>query len=801
MRLKLVLTRHARASLFLLYLFFTALLGHSQTAKINPAWLHGFWKAKWIAPVGLEGNVFSVSHFRKTIELAVKPASFVIHVSADNRYRLYVNGISVGTGPARSDLANWNFETIDIAPMLHNGHNTIAATVWNFAEYRPYSQISYQTAFIIQGDGPTEEMLNTDNTWKATKDSAYTPFPFDRGRLHTYIVTASGEKLNGNLYDWGFQDEAYDDTRWSNASQLGYGAKSRSFGSDGNWMLVPRTIPTAEETPQRFALVRRVTFSTGNLYAFLAGNSPIQIPAHTSATLLFDQSFLTNAYPLLKVSAGKNSVIRLSYAEALVDKKDNKGNRDSVDGKELVGFSDQFTTDGGNDRVYAPLFFRTFRYLQMDIETAEEPLTIKDFSSIFTGYPFMENAYFKSDVEALGKIWQAGWRTARLCAVDTYFDCPYYEQLQYVGDTRIQAMISIYVSGDDRLMRKAIDDISHSFFADGLTQSRYPSRDMQVIPTFSLWWICMIHDYWMHRKDDAFIKSQMNVMENVLDWYQGKVEPSGMLGPLNWWQFVDWSWPWVDSIRVGGVPPGASKGGSSIISLQYAYTLQRAAQLMSKFGKNELARRYLQEANSIKEKTFQQCWDAQKGLLADDNSKSEFSQHANIMAVLTDAVPVATQQQLMEKVLANKTITQCTYYFKFYLFEALKKANLGNRFLGLLQPWHDMLNIGLTTFAESPEPVRSDCHAWSASPNYELLSLVCGIRPASSGFASVLVAPQPGNLKWIKGKVPHPKGDILLDMDMTKKTAEVTLPDGLKGEFIWQGKTTLLKAGRQIIQW
>ena len=85
--------------------------------------------------------------------------------------------------------------------------------------------------------------------------------------------------------------------------------------------------------------------------------------------------------------------------------------------------------------MFRPLWFRTWRYLQMEIETKDEPLQVNSFSSEFTAYPLKENAVFESDQPDLKKIWNVGWRTARLCANETYFDCPYYEQLQYVGDT------------------------------------------------------------------------------------------------------------------------------------------------------------------------------------------------------------------------------------------------------------------------------------------------------------------------------------------------------------------------------
>ncbi|HLX90592.1 MAG TPA: alpha-L-rhamnosidase N-terminal domain-containing protein, partial [Puia sp.] len=509
----------------------------SQAPSPAARWENGFWHARWIAFSERGGNDFGVFHFRKTITLPDKPESFVINISADNRYRLFVNGISVCTGPARSDLANWNFETIDIAPFLHKGENIIAATVWNFGEYRPYSQISYQTAFIIQGNTEKEFIINTNKTWKAIQDSAYSPFPIDRSKIHTYIVTAEGEKVDGNLYPWNFEKPEFDDSRWRQAVQLGYAAKSRTYGTDGNWMLVPRAIPLAEETAQRFATVRRNNLENvkaGAFSLFLSGHGAIQVPANKKVSILIDQSHLTNAYPQLVCSGGNNAMIRMSYAEALIDDHRNKGNRDSIEGKHLEGLADLYIADGMKLQHYSPLFFRTFRYLQLDIETKEDGLELDDISSVFTGYPFAENAWFHCDNKQIDKLWEIGWRTARLCSVDTYFDCPYYEQLQYVGDTRIQAQISLYVSGDDRLMKKAISDIGNSFIPDGLTQSRYPSRDMQLIPTFSLWWVCMIHDFWMQRKDDAFIRSHLDGIVSVIEWYKRHIADNGMLGSLSW---------------------------------------------------------------------------------------------------------------------------------------------------------------------------------------------------------------------------------------------------------------------------
>ena len=145
--------------LFLLLFVFQAfslssqisLKGYNQE-KIDPSLFEGRWKARWISYPGEAPNVYGVYHFRKSFDLEVVPSRFIVHVSADNRYKLYVNGKLVSLGPARGDIYNWSFETVDLAPYLRKGKNTLASVVWNYAERKPVAQISYdQTCKAIRG--------------------------------------------------------------------------------------------------------------------------------------------------------------------------------------------------------------------------------------------------------------------------------------------------------------------------------------------------------------------------------------------------------------------------------------------------------------------------------------------------------------------------------------------------------------------------------------------------------------------------------------------------------------------------
>lgn len=767
----------------------------AQDLPVNPLLLKGSWhSSSWISAPGIAQRDYGVYHFRKTLDLSAKPSRYIIHISADNRYRLWVNGQPICSGPARGDLYNWNYETVDIAPYLQAGRNVLAALVWNMGVYAPVAQVSNQTGLVVQGDTEAEKEVNTNTTWKVYINKAYTPCSVDNGRrLRTYMVVGPGDHVKAADYPWNWEQPKYDDNSWPAAVSVTT-PEPAGYGSDNLWTLVPRSIPLMEETPQRLQKVRRAQGITAN-DNFLSGNAPLTIPANKTVSILLDQSFNTAAYPELTVSKGAGSTVKMTYAEALFSNY-KKGNRNEIEGREIVGNFDIFEPDGGEQRSFRPLWFRTYRYLQLDITTGNEPLVINDLKGSYTGYPFVQKASFSSNDTSLKAIWDVGWRTARLCAGETYFDCPYYEQLQYEGDTRIQSLISLYVTGDDRLMRKAIHDFYCSRVPEGLTQGRYPSNRLQVIPPFSLYWVSMVYDYWMHRKDDVFVLQYFTAIRGVLDWYEKHIDQQkNMLGPMQWWGFTDWNHAFP-----GGTPDGATDGNSAVITLQYAYTLQQAAALFTAYGKQAEAQHYSQLAATLNKGAYALCFNAARNEMANTPGQNTFSQHAGIIAVLAGAIPESRQQAVLQRVLDDSTLSQATFYYRFYLNLALKKAGMANRYYAQLKPWRDMLDMGLTTFAENPEPTRSDCHAWSASPNYDFLATICGIMPDKPGFAAVKIQPAMGELTAVSGTMPHPKGDITVTLKRTGSSgvaAEVTLPPGLSGRFVWNNSAIPLKEGKQ----
>ena len=778
--------------------------------------------ARWIAPPAIPGDSFTVFHTRRTFELTTIPSRFVAHVSADNGYRLYVNGTQVVSGPQRSDVNHWRYETLDLAPHLRVGRNVIAAVIWNWGAARPVAQHSHRTGFLMQGNSPTEAAhVNTGNGWRLYLDSAYAPIVITTASMGNYYAAAPGDSIHGSRYPWRWERPDYDDSAWmlvssaqrADAAPLaafsgaGGGAivgrakrgamQPGEYGEMSGWQLEPRSIPLMEERVQRLSRVRRASGVQAD-GAFLRGTGDLVIPPRTRASLLLDQSHTTNAYPVIETGGGRGSSIRLTYAEALVDSLGRKGHRDSITGRTIRGVHDVILPDGGQRRRFQTLYWRSFRYIQLDIATDSEPLRIHDFHGIFTAYPFVERGRFDSDLPWLADMWRMNWNGARIGAFDTYMDTPYWEQLQYVGDTRIQGLISLYVAGDDRLLRQAIGHYDLSRLPEGLTASRYPSALTQIIPPFSLIYVAMVHDFFMHRRDDAFVRERLAGIRGILDWYARHVDSTGMLGPMPHWNYVDWTNPWPR-----GVPPGADDGHSTTISLLYVYALRRAAELEDAVGMHGAAAAYRSRADSVVASVRARAWNPTRVLFRDSPGTSSYSQQTNVLAILTDAAPLSGQRALMQRVLSDTTLTRASYYFGFYVLEALRKAGLGDRYIDQLAPWRTMLALGLTSTPENPEPTRSDTHAWAAHPNYGLLATVLGVRPSSPGFRTVRITPSLGPLRRAEGRVPHPMGNIHVRLERLGNAglnAEVTLPSGLTGVFDWRGHRRTLREGAQVLR-
>jgi hypothetical protein len=329
-----------------------------------------------------------------------------------------------------------------------------------------------------------------------------------------------------------------------------------------------------------------------------------------------------------------------------------------------------------------------------------------------------------------------------------------------------------------------------------------------MIPTFSLLWVGMVHDFWLYRGDANFVRAQLPGTRAVLGWYLDRQRADGLMGKVPWWPFVDWG-----NGFESGMPPQDDNGGSAIITLQFVEALRDAATIESALGDLNTAKVYRHAARRAAEAVRKLCGNDRYGLIADTPSQQHYSQHANILAVWLDVVPRKQQRAVLEKILSTSdagfsvsstvpAMTAATYYFRFYLARALLHAGMGDQYLQLLGPWREMVSLGLTTWAESPEPTRSDSHAWSAHPNFDLLTIVAGIRPKTAGFETVTIEPHLGVLMEVEAALPVPKGMVRVKYRRVSNgvEADVNLPAGMSGGLIWKGHEAPLRQGKQTLR-
>jgi hypothetical protein len=766
------------------------------------------WTAEWITHPAASLRDAAVFHFRKVIHLDTKPDHFWVEASADNRFTLRVNGERMGEGPAKGDLQHWRYETLDLAPALHTGENVIAATVWNFGPYTPLAIVSDRTAFLLQGNSAAESVANTNSTWQVEEEKGESFIPRVGNGFMFYWAADPGEKLDAGQYDWDWMQPG--NSSRSNWVAAGGPMRGSIYPSDNiavpagveshnRWFLVPDTLPQMEFREVETGKVVRTNRPDGDDFPAKA----VTIPPNTTAEILLQRQTMVAGFPELEVSGGSGAHISIGYTEALYDEHNQRANRNEVGNRRVLGLFDEFLPDGGANRRFMPLWPRTWRYLELQIKTGDAPLTLNALRVYFSAYPFEERAKFDSSDLQLSRIWDICWRTARLGARETYMDTPFWEQLQYIDDSRVQALISYTVAGDDRLAKQALHAFDDSRIPEGLTQSRYPSSLQQFIPNFSLSYIDMLHDYWMYRTDQGILKELVPRTRPILEWFFEREREDGFLEKLPYWNAID------SPRGVRNFPRTDAQGRSALMTLLFVQALQDAADLEDAFGDKSLAIRYRSMAARSAKAVYDTCWNPQLNLLADSPDRNSYSQHTNIYGILTDAIPHDKQAAVLNKILSFKQgeklngdlIALVSYHYQFYLSRAIDKADTEQQYLSTLEPWRGMLKLGLTTTPEYADPTRSDTHAWSAHPIYDLLTIVAGIHPAAPGFREVRISPRPGDLAFFNASMPHSDGAIDVSY---KRTAggvdfDVTLPPGLKGELDWKGREYSLHEGKQTV--
>lgn len=772
------------------------------------AWIErGIWPCKWISCKDAGEPPF-VTAYRKRFTMD-KDATVRVHVSADERYELFFDGKRIGRGSERCDGANWRYETYDIP--ISKGDHVFVARVWSLGRQAPYAQMTVYPGFIFAPEAEYIDKLGTGVAeWEAKKLGGYEftdPTP----------AWGSGANLiiDGEKFCWGW--ESGDGDGWGSVENKDPGANGFIRNEYPMLHLMkPATLPPMVEKDIFAGSVRFVSDKPGVLVSsadnitteldswnLIRGKGKITVTSNTTRRVIIDLEEYYCCYPEIVTSGGKGSSVRVNWAEALYTSREGygvKGNRNEIEGKEFWSVGDTFKPDGGANRAFGPFWWQAGRYIELIVQTAAEPLTIESFKLSETRYPLEMESIFESSDARLAGITPIMLRALQMCSHETYLDCPYYEQLQYAGDTRLAVLTTMAITHDDRLPQQALNAFNDSRHISGVTESRYPCRVTQIIPPFSLWWIGMVHDYSLWRDDPKFVKSLMPGVRAVVDFYLAHLNSNGLIEAPNGWNFMDWvpSWDW-------GLPPDADKGVSGLVNWQSVYALSMAENLERSAGQYQSRFVPRSAAHELSYNAWEPFWDEKRGLLADDLEHKSFSEHTQCMALLSglleDGVFGEYRARIVHGLLNDPDLHRTTISFSHYLFEVYRMLGRTDKIIERMDLWFTLEKLGLKTAIEMPEPSRSDCHGWAAHPIYHYFATILGIRPGSEGFHTVSIEPQLGPLTSAKGKMVHPKGEIEADFRVENGVLRgtVSLPEGVTGTLKHGKKTVELESGRQEI--
>ena len=765
----------------------------------------------------------TVMVFEKDFEVKEGDGALVFDVSADERFYLTLDGAFVARGPNRGTVENWQYQTYkaDLKP----GRHVLKAVVTKLDNHAPLAQLSYRGGFLLKAEGVYDARLTTGKAkWKVGRYYGMQPNGADNGVWGTgsqFLVTGTGPY-------------AVEGVETAEAvvvrGPAGRDADSIWGGRTPGWMLFPSQLPDQTELHSRpgafLAATHAAPWRAKHVYtadetkapevaalnALLKDGKALTIPANTKLQAAWHLGRYATAYPILKTAGGKGARVSWTWTESSREgQTKRKGDRAEILGKYLEGYGETFVSDGRPDAEFSAPWFRSGLWCRIDIETKDEPLVLKDIELIESHYPFeMESEFVSPQDKSLQDIRRISARAMQMCAHEMLFDCPYYEQQMYPGDTRVQLLILGSLMRDDRIIKRAIEFFALNTRDDGQAPFNYPTRGTQEGFTYTQCYLLMYGDYAMNHADREWLRMRLPAMRHSMSGCELYENAEGLIENAPGWMFMDWPANWRgqgDSIGDGTAPGSRyGEGVNAEVNLFWLLDMQSAAATERAFG-NELQAKYWEaKAEKLKKAIVAKFWCAERGLLADTPQMKNFSEHAQALAILADALPKDKVEICFKHLVEDRDLIRTTVYFNYYLFEAYFKMGRADLFQQRLDLWRNYVALNVTTLLESPDdgkkgPMesRSDCHGWGGHPIWFMQTGLAGIRSAAPFFAKVRVAPQPGTLKELKAKHPHPQGYVEVDLkfDGGKATGVVKTP--VEGVFEYGGATVPLKAGVNAI--
>ena len=459
------------------------------------------WKAKWIWDKEnvTEENVWMC--FNKKVTIEKIPDELVAHISADSKYWLYINGEtvvfegSVKRGPEKN---SGYYDSIDIAPYLRKGENSICALVWYWDSETSYSYSgSGQGGFIFEAEN-SDITIISDKSWKVKRNPAYVDsalYP-PNYRLPEYSVYFDARE---DISDWLSVD--YDTSSWENATEY-------SVGGEGVYgRLYPRGIPFLKDYGLK-NYENSKDYESYTVSKLFGEKITVDIPYNAQVT------------PYLKVVAPAGKKIRITTENTLIG-----------------AVSTTYITKEGEQEFEALGWFNG-EHITYKIPKG---VTVVSLKYRETGYDSSFCGDFKCDDEFMNSLWQKSLRTLYVTMRDNFMDCPDRERAQWWGDVTSEMIMTMYSmdSNSYLLYQKGVEAMLSHVDDTNVLQTVVPiSGDYFELPVQQLAGIVGFLTYYEYTGDKAFVEKVYEASVNYLKLWE--------IGGNNLVVHREGSWDWAD---------------------------------------------------------------------------------------------------------------------------------------------------------------------------------------------------------------------------------------------------------------
>lgn len=761
-------------------------------------------------PRGLQRVTFSVAaprlpeesnrfvYFRRTFDLRGAIGHAQAWATADGRYQLFVNGVLVGRGPARSSAAFRYLDPLDLAPLLKVGRNVIAVlahsygrnTAWYELPGWDYARAFGCGGFFLQGDIITEAQtlpLDTDAQWRCLTADAW-----QRDAPSNSLGFA--ETFDARRAPQGWITATFDDSAWEAAEVLRVAGRNYTGDVRPFQLLLPRDIPAQREGPVVVGkAIACGEVATVNDAKDVAAQMEAEVPLPLTACRVNETRDLIETtgeravslvYDFGEVVAGYVRFELDGPAGAIVDFY--PGEQRLPDGRVRIfdgipGFDPPIAhryvlRDGA--QAWERFEWNGLRYLQVTYRNCAKPLHVQTVAVNQTGYPVQSRGAFECSDPALNRIWHAGAKTLRLCMHDAYVDCPSREQRQWM-DAYVDARINYAVFGDTALAARLIRQIAESQRPEGLTMMAAPGdfalAGFTNIPDFCLLWILTIGDYLMYADDPRIVDDVYPSVARALQWFERQLNEEDLLTDVPHWVFVEWA-------------ETDKKGQVTALNVLFVAALRVAASLARRVEHARGAAKYDDLAQRVCAAVNRLLWDEARGVYADARRDGRLSrrisQQSNAVAIAFEVAPRERWARILQTILDDQRlvlthalgsegkvtpfdeasdVVQAQPFYSHFLHRAMR---LDGRVVAVVDNirarWSAMLADGESTLRETwqLDPITSKCHAWSATPTFDLSTDILGVAPLATGFRRLRIAPQIAGLQWANGSFPTPHGEV-----------------------------------------